>query len=377
MLGSRSYRVLAANLIVGVAYFIAGKLGLQLAFDNQSATAVWPPTGIALAALLIFGYRVWPSILLAAFFTNLTTAGTVATSLGIAVGNTLEGLLGCWLVERYAGGLRVFESTQNLFKFAFIAVLPSTVVSATIGVTSLALGGFAQWPDFASIWLTWWTGDLTGDLVVAPWLLLWWMNPPLRLPGKKLVELFALLISLYLSARIVFGGILPDRYQNYPLEFLCVPILIWAALRFRQRKAATAVLLLSGLAIQGTLDGFGPFVRHTPNASLLLLQAYMSVISLTTLTLATSVLERRRAEAGRLKVIEELHQAVHNIKTLKGLLPICASCKKVRDDKGYWENLESYVRHHSDADFTHGICPACAEQLYPEEMRAIRQRRSE
>lgn len=377
MLGSRLYRVLAANLIVGAAYFIAGKLGLQLAFANQSATAVWPPTGIALAALLIFGYRVWPAILIAAFFTNLTTAGTVATSIGIAVGNTLEGLLGCWLVERYAGGLRAFESTQNLFKFAFFAAFLSTLVSATIGVTSLALGGLAAWSDFGSIWLTWWTGDATGDLVVAAWLLLWWVNPPLRLPGWKLAELCALLICLYLTARIVFGGLLPGRYQNYPLEFLCVPILIWAALRFRQRKAATAVLLLSGLAIQGTLDGFGPFVRQSQNASLLLLQAYMSVISLTTLALATSVLERRQAEAGRLKVIGELHEALHNIKTLKGLLPICAACKKVRDDQGYWADIESYIRHHSDADFTHGICPACAERLYPEEMKAIRQRQGD
>jgi integral membrane sensor domain MASE1 len=142
---------LAIVTILVVVYFLAGKLGLRLAFANPSATAVWPPAGIALAAFLVIGYWVWPGILLGAFLTNFATAGSVATSITIAVGNTLEGMLGACLVNRFAGGRRAFDRTQDLFKFAVLAAVISTMVSATCGVTSLALGGFAKWSDWRAI----------------------------------------------------------------------------------------------------------------------------------------------------------------------------------------------------------------------------------
>ncbi|MFY9527774.1 MAG: MASE1 domain-containing protein [Candidatus Acidiferrales bacterium] len=129
---------LAAVGILAAIYFIAAKLGLTLAFVHPSATAVWPTTGIALAALLILGYRAWPAILLGAFFVNLTTAGSVLTSLGVATGNTLEALVGAYLVNRYAGGREAFYSAQNTFKFSILAGLLSTTVAATFGVTSLS-----------------------------------------------------------------------------------------------------------------------------------------------------------------------------------------------------------------------------------------------
>src|ERR671934_766548 len=139
-----------------MAYLAAGKLGLKLAFVNASATAVWPPTGIALAAVLLLGYRVWPGILLGAFLVNLTTAGSAVSSLGIALGNTLEALVGGYLVNRFANGRRAFERPQDLFKFVLLAALVATTVSATIGILSLSLTGYAAWGDFASIWSTWW-----------------------------------------------------------------------------------------------------------------------------------------------------------------------------------------------------------------------------
>src|SRR5262245_15890271 len=137
---ARLSRRAAILLAVGAAYYGAGKLGLSLAFVNASATAVWPPAGIAVAALLMFGTRVWPAILVSAFFVNLTTTGTIATSIAIAVGNTLEGVIAAHLVRRYASGTEAFEHTQDIFKFAAVASL-STMVSATIGVASLVLGG--------------------------------------------------------------------------------------------------------------------------------------------------------------------------------------------------------------------------------------------
>ena len=151
-----------------IAYFFAGKFGLSLAFVNASASAVWPPTGIAFAAFLVLGHRVWPAVLVGAFLVNITTAGSIATSIGIASGNTLEGLLGAYLVRRFANGRRVFARASDVFKFTVLGALLSTTVSATIGTTTLSLGGYAAWSDYGSIWFTWWLGDGVGDLVVAP-----------------------------------------------------------------------------------------------------------------------------------------------------------------------------------------------------------------
>ena len=144
MFQSRSFKTLAAVVAVAAAYVVGGKLGLRLANVNPSATVVWPPAGIALAAFLVIGYRVWPVILVAAFMVNLTTAGNAATSLGIATGNTLEAAVGAYLVNRFAHGGEVFDREENIFRFAILAGMSSTVVSATIGVTCLALSGFAD-----------------------------------------------------------------------------------------------------------------------------------------------------------------------------------------------------------------------------------------
>src|SRR5882724_12018957 len=134
---------LLALFLIAALYVLAGKLGLTLAFVHASATAVWPPAGIALAALLLRGYHMWPAVFVGAFVANITTAGSVATSLGIAAGNTLEAVVGAYLVTRFASGLRAFERGQDVIKFFVLTGLVSTTVSATIGVGSLVLGGFA------------------------------------------------------------------------------------------------------------------------------------------------------------------------------------------------------------------------------------------
>jgi len=288
----------AGITLVGLAavYFAAAKLGLRLAFVNPSATAVWPPTGIALAAFLIFGVRVWPAIFAGAFVANLTTAGSVLTSIGIASGNTLEGVLGAYLVQRFAAGRQAFGRPRNAFRFAVLAAGISTMVSATLGIVSLALGGFARWSDFGHIWLTWWLGDAAGALVVAPVVLLWIENPRVEWTRRQAVEAAALLACLIFIGLVVFGGVFPAGAKNYPLEFLCIPLLLWAAFRFGARETATAILLLSVIAIRGTLQGFGPFARATQNESLLLLQAFIAVIAVTKLIVAAVVAERRRME---------------------------------------------------------------------------------
>jgi diguanylate cyclase (GGDEF)-like protein len=294
--GHRLSRPGATLAGLAVVYFVAAKLGLSLAFVNPSATAVWPPTGIALAAFLIFGTRVWPAIFAGALVANLTTAGSIVTSLGIAAGNTLEGLFGSYLVQRFASGRQAFARPRNAFRFAVLAAGLSTVVSATIGLISLVLGGYARWSDFWHIWLTWWLGDGAGSLVVTPAVLLWAENPRIQWTRRQAAEAAALLACLLLVGLFVFGGQGPNAAKNYPLEFLCIPVLLWAAFRFGARETATALLLLSVVAIRGTLRGYGPFARETQNESLLLLQAFIAVIAVTKLIVAAIVSERRRME---------------------------------------------------------------------------------
>jgi diguanylate cyclase (GGDEF)-like protein len=281
---------------VAVIYFGAGKLGLKLAYVHPSATAVWPPTGIALAALLLLGYRMWPGIFIGALLVNMTTAGSLPVCLGIAVGNTVEGLLGCYLLNRFAGGKSAFDSAKGILAFVLLAAMFSTTLSATLGTASLMLGGFARWPDFGPIWLTWWLGDAVGDLLVAPLLIFFSVKPQLKWNSLRVLEVTFLLLYLVFAGQLAFGGLYLSKSKNYPLEFLCVPALIWAAFRFRPRRAALATCLLAGIAVRGTLRGIGPFVRETQNESLLLVQAFTGVMTMMTLLLAAVVEEQKRTE---------------------------------------------------------------------------------
>src|SRR6266542_3745704 len=163
--------LLASHLVLAVAYFVSGRFGLSLAFANPSASPVWPPAGLALAAITLLGYRAWPGIFAGAFLVNLSTAGTVPTSLGIAVGNTLEALAGGWLLHRLGEGRHALEGVRSISIFVPLVALGSTTISATLGVTSLNLGGFV--PNYAATWLTWWLGDTVSDLIIAPLLLIW------------------------------------------------------------------------------------------------------------------------------------------------------------------------------------------------------------
>ena len=302
----RKIPTLPAISALALIYFVAGKLSLHLAFLNASASPVWPPAGIALAALLVLGVRMWPAIFVGAFFVNFLTAGNIWTSLGIAGGNTLEALCGAWLVNGLAGGTRVFDRPQDVFKFA-LAALISTTVSPAVGVTSLALAGFVQSANYGPIWLTWWLGDASGVLVVAPLLILWSVTVSRRNWNRaQAVEVTILLLLLVALAETVFGGWFPISAHNYPISFICGPIVIWTAFRFTPRETATGIFVLSAIAIWGTLHGFGPFIMQTKNQSLLVLQWWTAALTVTAMAIAAAIAERNRAHAA----IEQQKDAV-------------------------------------------------------------------
>jgi len=312
-----------ANVLLLVIYFASGKLGLSLAFLNASASAVWPPTGLALAALLLFGWRLWPGVFIGAFLVNITTQGSVGTTLGVATGNTLEALLGAWLASRYANGSNAFERTDSLFKFAVLSALLSPVISATFGVTSLCLGGFASWTNYWPVWVTWWLGDVASALVVAPLLLTWIGKPLPRWTRKQVIEALGLALTVVVVCKVAFLRPFPviEGYRN-SLGYLTVLPLLWAAFRFGPSGAAAAAFGTSALALYGTLHGAGPFVTPNPNMSLLFLQAYIGTVTLTALVLSTVVLERKRAEdvhARLSHIVESSNDAIIS-KSLDGII---------------------------------------------------------
>jgi PAS domain S-box-containing protein len=282
-------------------YFLTGKLGLQLAYVNQSATPVWPPAGIALTALLLRGSRLWPGVWLGAFLVNITTSGALLATLGIATGNTLESALGAWLVRRFAHGSRVLERALDMVRFIALAALLSTACGATVGVTSLCLAGLADWGRYAPIWLTWWLGDMVSIIIIAPLLLSWSATPLVRPTRSQFIEATLLAIVLFAVGQLTFAGLVPAPFDRQPHIFLCVPPLLWAAFRFGPRGAITASVVLSGIALQGTVAGRGPFLLDDPNESLLMLQVFMGTMTVTALVLGAVVRERERAVESLLK----------------------------------------------------------------------------
>jgi signal transduction histidine kinase/CheY-like chemotaxis protein len=277
----------AVGILAGV-YFLCAKFGLSVAYVHPSATTVWAPTGIALVALLLFGFRYVPGIFIGAFLANITTLGTTLTSLGIALGNTLEAVVFAYLVLSFAGGTRAFERTLSVFAF-IVCALVATTISASLGVVTLTLAGFADRAQFETVWLAWWLGDIGGALLIAPFILMWWNNFGVDWNLRQLAEVLGVLAAIFATSYVVFGPF------NLALDFLAAPVLIWLVMRFPLREALSGMLLFSALAIGGTLNGFGPFASYSPQESLLYLQAFIVVATMSVLVLSAMVSERKTA----------------------------------------------------------------------------------
>jgi PAS domain S-box-containing protein len=306
---------------VGLAYLLAARLGLSLASVHTNVSPVWPPTGVAIASLLLFGRSLWPAILLSAFAANLWTGVSIPTAGGIALGNTLEAVLAVFLLTRGEAFARLLDSVSDVLRFLLCAVIVSPMVSATVGNLSLCLGGAADWNQFGSLWVTWWLGDGFGALVVAPFLLAWSSTSTYSLSSRSVAEGALLLILLFVTAMVIFGGWFPGNVKDYPLEHLCLPFFVWGALRFDQRMVTTAVIVLASVALWGTSQGYGPFIHGSPNESLLLLQAFVGASTLMALILFAVISERKKAEAEKLKLAAELRRHRQRVEDIVAHVP--------------------------------------------------------
>src|SRR4030095_13070852 len=266
IVGSPQRRVMLPLALLTAVYFASGRLGLSFAFVNESASAVWPPTGIAIATLLMCGMRAWPAVAVGAFLVNLSTSGVVVSSAVIAAGNALEGIGSAWLARRFACGLAAFDRTPDILRFPMAAIGGSTI-AASVGVSALVVVGLAASSDAPSVWFTWWLGDAVGAIVVTPLIILWTRPSGVVWTHRRRAEAIALVACVFVVPVLLFG-ISSAGVSHYPLEFLVIPVLVWSAFRFGARETAGAAAIVAAIAIYGTLHGFGPFVRRSPHESL-------------------------------------------------------------------------------------------------------------
>jgi two-component sensor histidine kinase len=296
--------------LVGFAYFTVAYFGLQLASIHPSATPIWPATGLAIAVVLLWGYRTAPAIFMAAFIVNYLTAGSLLTSTAIAFGNTFEAVATAFLVKRWANGERVFATPSGVGKFAIISA-GTTTISATIGVGSLLLAGYATAGSGAPVWLTWWLGDFAGAVVVTPVVLLWMMFPTSR-TSNALAEGAIVYLAAFIVGVIAFSPLIPQTSLRDPLGFLAIAPLLWAALRLGPRDTATVAAILAACAVWGTLMQAGPFARATQNESFLLVLMFMISTTIPSLALSADVTGRRQAQEHQQLLLRELSHRVGN-----------------------------------------------------------------
>ena len=279
---------------LALCYFAAAKASLVFAIPPGYATAVWPPSGIALAALLLWGMRAWPGVWLGAALTNYTIDLSIPSALGIATGNTLEGVCAAWLVSRLTDHNAELRHPETVFGFAAVAALASAIASS-VGASSLYFTGAVAGEQFLGNWYTWWQGDTTGILLVTPCILAWARGArdgETRAGSLELVLFGALLIATLLA--VFARG--PEAFDRRPVALRAVPFVVWAACGCSERAVTLTVLAANGWAIWCTVNGLGPFqYTLSLNDALLTLQAFTSTGALVALVLWT--LLRYRAEA--------------------------------------------------------------------------------
>lgn len=299
-------RVADVLIFVGLigTYILAARIGLSLDAAAGFASLVWPPSGIALAALLLLGVRVWPAIFIGALIANLLTGAPLPVALGIACGNTGEAVLAALALRQVKGFSVTLENVRSVMALCLVAAVLSTLVSATVGSMSLLLGHIITTERFGRVWSMWWIGDAVGDLIWAPLFLVWARRPRYHF-ARSSGEVLALSGMIGLASLSFYGELrfVPRAVDSFYEAGLFLLGLLWAALRFGQRGAATTAFAISKLAVLATVLGYGPFVQARLSEGLLPLQTFMATIGATVLLLGATVVERvvaledtRRAE---------------------------------------------------------------------------------
>lgn len=303
---------LRSPVLVFAACFIGGRIGLAVPFTSGNVSPAWPPAGIALASLLLLGFRVWPGIALAAFLVNLLTPIPHVAAAGTAVGNTVAPVLGAWLLRRVPGFRPSLARLRDVLAFVVIAVFCATAASATLGTLALFASGVNAWSHFGSAWLMWWLGDAMGVLVVAPLVLAMPSLVAIR-EWRRRLELLALLAGTILICALVFRS---GSEADHDVMILALfPFVVWGALRLETPGAAMVSFLMGAMTVWATAHGLGPFVHGTSLQNAMLMQSFLAVIAVSGLSMAALITERTRlireaAEREAVRQGEERYRAI-------------------------------------------------------------------
>jgi PAS domain S-box-containing protein len=305
------------------ACVLAGKMGLAIPFTSGNVSPLWPPAGVALAATLLFGYRIWPAVALGAFIVNFFTAVPHLAALGIALGNTVGPICGAWLLRRLPGFQPSLTRLRDVLGLVILGAFCGTAVSATIGTTVLYLAGVNAWSGSASAWRVWWLGDAMGVLIITPLVVTF---TSLRsIEGRRRLELALLLFGAVASALLMLDprlGLLGAEV----FAFGVFPFVLWGAIQFDAVGAAIVTFLISAIAEWGTAHGAGPFIRGNPLQNATLLQSFLAVTAISGMVLAAVIAERaqlvreqstqealERSEKGYRGIVETAYEGIWKV----------------------------------------------------------------
>ena len=307
-------------IIVAAFYFVLAVASLRFSYHYSNATPIWPPSGFAFAILLLAGTSVAPGIFIGAFAANLfvfitnqtcpPVAATMASAI-IGVGNTAEALVGFYLVRKLlpsVNGEEIFKRVNAVLRFA-VTTLIACFASCTVGATAILLAGIIPPEDYFIVWLTWWTGDVSGILLLTPFIILCVTNWRQILPAReKVFETIILTTGMLVASMQVFLDWFNPPFL-FTRAFFIVPFLIWASVRLNITLATVLLVASSVLAAVGTIMGVGPFVSPTLNQSLLTVESFISINVAMVLVLNAAVSEREEKEL-------RLQEAKNNLEEL-------------------------------------------------------------
>jgi len=302
-----------AILVLAVVYYGTAEISRYLAASPESVTPVWPPDGFAAAAILIFGYQILPGVLIGSFLANIwaffnpdswfMAIASVLEVLGIAIGTTLGVGVGNYLLRRSIKGRNPFRRLDDTYKFLFLLCTLTPIINATVGAVCLYLGGKITLSIFSSVWMTWAISNVGGICIFTPAILSWvqlYYHFKIRKeqPKAKAQNIYVWkLVEASLLTIIVITISYVSFFEKYGFEYILIPCLVWATLRFGQFAAINLIVVISMIAVIGTVRGLGVFANEQSNYSLILLQSFIIVIVLTTLSLIAILAEKQRAIA--------------------------------------------------------------------------------
>jgi PAS domain S-box-containing protein len=302
--------------IVGAAYFGLARTGLTLAALHSSDIPLWAPAGVALAAVLLRGMRVWPAIFVAAFaagppidVADATTADSILLSAAVATGNTLEALVGGGLIKVWSHGRSAFETAAGTTKFALVAAGPSAALGAAVGIGSLYFAGYVDAASLAGLAVRWWLRDAAGMLVITPPVVLWALTDPRAFNLDKALAFGIAVVTATLVGLVAFSPLVEQSANRSALGLLAILPLLWAALRCGPRDTATVALILVAFAVWGALAGGGLFAGAAPDGSFFPLIMFMIGVSVPSLALSADMARRSRGEA-KLRQQEQILRAL-------------------------------------------------------------------